>query len=58
MTQEEMLNIASVFVMNHQDMFIEDYATDRMMFGMDSEEAFKDGEKIYSEFVEHIIKQC
>ena len=48
MTQEQtnrLLNIAAVFVWNHKEEFINDYATDQMMFGEDSETAYTDAEK-------------
>lgn len=57
MTHEQLLNIACVFIMNHREEFIADHVMESTFFGMDSHEAFVEGEKIYDELVEHILKQ-
>ena len=60
MTQEQtnrLLNIAAVFVWNHKEEFINDYATDQMMFGEDSETAYTDAEKAYDEIANYIEEQ-
>lgn len=61
MTQEQtnrLLNIAAVFVWNHKEEFINDYATDQMFFGTDStEEAYADAEKAYDEIANYIEEQ-
>jgi hypothetical protein len=60
MTQEQtdrLLNIAAVFVWNHKEEFINDYATDQMMFGTDSAKAYVDAEKAYDEIAKYITEQ-
>ena len=60
MTQEQtnrLLNIAAVFVWNHKEEFINDYATDQKIFGKDSETAYTDAEKAYDEIANFIEEQ-
>lgn len=60
MTQEQairLLNITTMFVWERKEEFINDYATDQMMFGEDSETAYADAEKVYDEICEFIAEQ-
>lgn len=57
MNQNEMLNIASVFIYNHKDLFIEDYVTDKMLFGERTDESYEEAEKIYNKFLFHVVSQ-
>ena len=60
MTQKQtdrLLNIAAVFAWNHKEEFINDYATDQMMFGTDSAKAYADAEKAYDEIAKYITEQ-
>lgn len=52
-----LLNIAAVFAWNHKEEFINDYATDQMMFGTDSAKAYADAEKAYDEIANFIVEQ-
>lgn len=52
-----MLNIASVFIHNHKDLFIEEYVTDKQLFGKRTDEAYEEAEKIYNKFVFHLVSQ-
>ena len=57
MTQEQLLNIASVFIMEHKEDFINCYATDQSFFGMERAEAFVEAENLYNEFVNIVVEQ-
>lgn len=57
MNQNEMLNIASVFVYNHKELFIEEYVTNKQLFGKRTDEAYEEAERIYNKFVFHIVSQ-
>jgi hypothetical protein len=57
MTHEQLLNIASVFIMEHKEDFINCYATDQSLFGKDSSEAFIEAENLYNEFTNIVVEQ-
>ena len=57
MNQNEMLNIASVFVYNHKELFIEEYVTDGIFFGQTREEALVKAENLYNEISDIVMKQ-
>lgn len=57
MNQNEMLNIASVFVCNHKDLFIEEYLTNEQFFGKRTDEAYEEAERIYNKFLFHLFSQ-
>lgn len=56
-SNNRLLNIAAVFVWNHEDEFINDYATDQMMFGVDKQKAYANAEDAYEEIVTYIENQ-
>ena len=55
--KDNLLNAAALFVWNHKEEFINDYATDQMILGKDSETAHADAEKAYDEIVNYIVEQ-
>lgn len=57
MTKEQLLNIASVFIMEHKEAFIDCYVTDQILFGGDKEEAIVAAENLYNEFVNIVVEQ-
>lgn len=57
MTKEQLLDIASVFIMEHKESFINCFATDQILFGKDSAEAFLEAENLYNEFVNIVVEQ-
>lgn len=57
MNQNEMLNIASVFVYTHKDLFIEEYVTNQQLFGKRTDEAYVEAERIYNQFLFHVVSQ-
>jgi hypothetical protein len=52
-----MLNIASVFIYSHKDLFIEEYVTNKQLFGKRTDEAYEEAEKIYNKFLFHVFSQ-
>ena len=56
-SNNRLLNIAAVFVWNHKEEFINDYATDQMMFGTYNARAYADAEKAYNEIAKYITEQ-
>lgn len=54
---ERLLSVASVFVMNHKELFIEECVTDEIFFGQTREDALVKAENLYSEISDIVMKQ-